>query len=89
MRVSQVCSRLIGEIQRYVERSGSTALIITHKGDIMDYVKAKYGCVLLDGQFHCYTHPMRIYKDIKKIGYEECVACRVRPTEGWNFEQGK
>ena len=37
--------RLIaGEIQRYVERSGSSALIITHKGDIMEYVKAKYGC---------------------------------------------
>jgi Fe-S cluster assembly ATP-binding protein len=82
--------RLIaGEIQRYVERSGSSALIITHKGDIMDYVKAKYGCVLLDGKFHCYIHPTRIYEDIKKLGYEECVACRVRPTEGWKFEQGK
>jgi hypothetical protein len=55
----------------------------------MDYVKAKYGCVLLDGKFHCYTHPMRIYEDIKNIGYEKCVACRVRPTEGWKFEQGK
>jgi Fe-S cluster assembly ATP-binding protein len=82
--------RLIaGEIQQYVERNGSSALIITHKGDIMEYVKAKYGCVLLDGKFHCYTHPMRIYEDIKNIGYEKCVACRVRPTEGWKFEQGK
>jgi Fe-S cluster assembly ATP-binding protein len=82
--------RLIaGEIQRYVERSGSSALIITHKGDILDYVRAKYGCVLLDGQFHCFTHPTRIYADIKKLGYEECVACRVRSTEGWKFEQEK
>ena len=82
--------RLIaGEIQRYVERSGSSALIITHKGDILDYIKAKYGCILLGGQFHCFTHPMHIYEDIKKLGYEECVACRVRKTEGWNFEQGK
>ena len=82
--------RLIAdEIQKYVERSGSSALIITHKGDILDYIKAKYGCVLLDGVFHCYTHPMRIYEDIKKVGYEECVACRVRSTEGWNFEQRK
>jgi Fe-S cluster assembly ATP-binding protein len=82
--------RLIaGEIQRYVERSGSSALIITHKGDILDYIKAKYGCILLGGQFHCFTHPTRIYEDIKKLGYEECVSCRVRKTEGWNFEQGK
>ncbi len=82
--------RLIaGEIQRYVERSGSSALIITHKGDILDYIKAKYGCVLLNGAFHCFTHPTRIYEEIKRVGYEECVACRVRKTEGWKFEQRK
>jgi len=82
--------RLIAsEIQRYVERSGSSALIITHKGDILDHIKAKYGCVLLAGKFHCFTHPTRIYEEIKKVGYEECVACRVRKTEGWKFEQGK
>ena len=80
---------IAGELQRYVERSGSSALIITHKGDIMDYVKAKYGCVLLNGVFHCFTHPQHIYEDIKKVGYEECVACRVRATEGWKFEQQK
>jgi len=80
--------RLIAdEIQRYVQRSSSSALIITHKGDILDHIKAKYGCVLLNGKFHCFTSPMRIYKDIKKVGYEECVACRVRKTEGWKFEQ--
>jgi len=82
--------RLIaGEIQRYVERNGSAALIITHKGDILDHVKAKYGCVLLNGKFHCFLHPARIYEEIKKVGYEECVACRVRNTEGWKFEQAK
>jgi Fe-S cluster assembly ATP-binding protein len=82
--------RLIaGEIQRYVERSGSSTLIITHKGDILDYIKAKYGCVLLDGKFHCFKHPTRIYEEIKKVGYEECVSCRVRNTEGWKFDQGK
>ena len=82
--------RLIaGEIQRYAERSGSSALIITHKGDILEYIKAKYGCILLDGRFHCFMHPTHIYNDIKELGYEECVACRVRNTEGWKFEQEK
>lgn len=82
--------KLIGiEIQRYVESSGSSALIITHKGDILEYVKAKYGCILLDGQFHCFTHPLSIYEDIKKLGYEECVACRRRIVRGWQSDQRK
>ena len=76
--------RLIAnEIQRYVEKSGSSALIITHKGDIMEHVKAKYGCVLLNGALHCFTNPVRIYEEIKKVGYEECVTCHERKTEGW------
>ena len=66
------------EIQRYLESSRSSAFIITHKGDILEYVKADYGCILLDGQFHCFTNPMNIYSDIKKLGYEECIACRRR-----------
>jgi len=77
------------EIQRYIESSGSSALIITHKGDILEYVKAEYGCILLEGQFHCFTDPMRIYDDIKRVGYEECVACRRRKPEGWKTEQTK
>ena len=82
--------RLIAsEIQRYIESTGSSALIITHKGDILDHVKAGYGCILLQGQFHCFTEPMRIYEDIKKLGYEECVACRRRTREGWKSEQKK
>lgn len=82
--------RLIAsEIERYIERSGSSSLIITHKGDILDYIKAKYGCILLEGQFHCFIDPMSIYEDIKRIGYEECVACRKRPREGWVSESRK
>jgi Fe-S cluster assembly ATP-binding protein len=77
------------EIQRYVEATGASALIITHKGDILEYIKAKYGCILLEGQFHCYTEPLRIYEDIKKVGYEECVACRRRTTEGWKNDKRK
>ncbi len=69
---------IASEIQRYVESSKSSALIITHKGDILEYVKAEYGCILLEGQFYCYKDPMGIYEDIKKQGYEGCVACRNR-----------
>jgi Fe-S cluster assembly ATP-binding protein len=80
--------RLIAdEIQRYSEVSGASALIITHKGDILEHVKAGYGCILLGGRFHCFTEPMGIYQDIKKLGYEGCVECRVRTREGWKSEQ--
>jgi Fe-S cluster assembly ATP-binding protein len=77
------------EIQRYVENSRSSALVITHKGDILEYIKAKYGFILLDGKFHCYTHPMKIYEDIKKVGYEECVACGRREVGGWKNDDRK
>jgi len=77
------------EIQKYVEQTGSSSLIITHKGDILEYIKASYGCILLNGQFHCFKEPMRIYQDIKSLGYEECVACRIRTSEGWKNEQRK
>ena len=77
------------EIQKYIESTGSSALIITHKGDILEYIKATYGCILLNGQFHCFRDPLQIYKDIKDMGYEECVACRIRSSEGWKNEQRK
>jgi Fe-S cluster assembly ATP-binding protein len=77
------------EIQHYVESSGSSALIITHKGDILEHVKASYGCILLEGRLHCFTDPLSIYEDIKRVGYEGCVACRGRTREGWKPEQRK
>ncbi len=78
---------IASEIQRYVASTGSSTLIITHKGDILEYVKAGYACILLGGQFHCFTEPNAIYDDIKRLGYEGCVACRRRTREGWKSEQ--
>ncbi len=80
--------RLISsEIQKYLARTASSALTITHKGDIIEYIKSGYACILLSGQFHCFTEPMAIYEDIKRLGYEGCVACRKRRCEGWKSEQ--
>ena len=72
------------EIERYVESSGSSALVITHKGDILEYIKAKYGCILLDGQFHCFTHPMSIYEDIKKGGLRRMRSLQKKSS--WGLE---
>jgi Fe-S cluster assembly ATP-binding protein len=80
---------LAKELQNYIGSTGSAALLITHKGDIMDYIKAKYGCILLNGAFHCYTQPQRMYEEIREYGYEECVACRRRKMGGWNNNEQK
>jgi len=72
-----------GEIQRYIESSGASALIITHKGDILDYVNARYGCVLLNGKIHCFKDPKYVFEDIKQEGYDGCVKCRVKGEEKW------
>ena len=76
--------KLIGsEIQRDVENTGSTALIVTHQGGILNYIKAKHACVLLAGRFYCFRGPKRIYKSIEAKGYEGCVNCPDRVIEGW------
>lgn len=71
------------EIQRYIEYSGASALIITHKGDILDYVNARHGCVLLNGKIHCFINPKHVYEDIKREGYEGCIKCQVKGEEKW------
>jgi len=71
------------EIERYLENSGSSALIVTHKGDILEYIKAKYACILLEGVMHCFSNPKEIYETIKRSGYKECIACQERISGGW------
>ncbi len=76
--------KLIGrEIQRYTENTGSTALIVTHQGGILEHIKAEHACVLLEGRIHCYADPNQIYDMLKTKGYEECVKCQERVTEEW------
>ncbi|MCW4021916.1 MAG: ABC transporter ATP-binding protein [Candidatus Bathyarchaeota archaeon] len=76
--------RLISEqVQRYIDNSGSTAVIVTHKGDVLDYINAEYACVLMKNSVYCFANPKCIYETIKKRGYEECIACQKRTTEGW------
>jgi Fe-S cluster assembly ATP-binding protein len=74
---------IASEIQQYIDSSGASALIITHKGDILDYINAKYGCVLLNGKIHCFADPSRVFNDIKREGYEGCVKCQLKGEEKW------
>jgi Fe-S cluster assembly ATP-binding protein len=52
-----------------------SGLIITHTGDILDYVKGNKGCVMVDGSIYCDHSPRKILENIRRYGYERCMIC--------------
>jgi len=67
---------LMGEVLNdYLKQKDKSALIITHTGYILDYVKVKKGCVMIDGRFWCTGGPKEMFETIKKKGYEKCTEC--------------
>jgi Fe-S cluster assembly ATP-binding protein len=56
---------------------GKSALIITHTGQILDYVKADRGYILCNGTVMCSGNPMKMLEEIKNKGYQECITCRL------------
>lgn len=59
------------------ERSGKAALIITHTGQILDYVEADRGYVLCNGTVACSGNPRELLAEIRKMGYQECIRCKL------------
>ena len=59
------------------EESGKSALVITHTGQILDYIESDRGYVLCDGTITCTGNPRELLKDIRTKGYEECIKCRL------------
>jgi len=56
---------------------GKSALIITHIGTILNYVKADRGYILCNGTIMCSGNPLKMLEEIKNKGYEECIKCRL------------
>lgn len=54
---------------------GKSALIITHVGYILNFIKADRAVVLYDGSIACEGNPYQILKDIKDKGYKGCLEC--------------
>ncbi len=52
-----------------------SGIIITHFGHILDYTKTDRAHVMLGGTIVCSGNPTEILQQIKKSGYEGCVAC--------------
>ena len=74
-----VVGRVIGgllEQDRPRNARGRAGVIISHTGNILDYVEADRACVMIDGRLRCTGDPVEILEDIRTRGYEGCVRCR-------------
>jgi len=69
---------LIGELlqkEHHIRDRTRGGLIITHTGHILDYVNARTGYVMINGNIVCEGDPHEILGVIKEKGYEECRKC--------------
>lgn len=54
-----------------------SALVITHTGEILDYLDADKAYILCSGTVMCSGNPNRLLKEIKTQGYDECIRCKL------------
>ncbi len=54
-----------------------SSLVITHTGQILEYIGADIAYVLRDGVVRCSGRPMDLLKEIRERGYGECIQCRM------------
>ncbi len=62
-------------------QSGKAALVITHTGQILDFIEADRGYVMCKGTIACSGNPRDLLAEIRKMGYEECVKCKLKLTQ--------
>jgi Fe-S cluster assembly ATP-binding protein len=74
--VGKVIKELIEKDKRE-DRRTKGGLIITHAGYILDYVNADRAYVMLNSTVRCSGNARDILGDIRAMGYEECVRCRM------------
>lgn len=53
----------------------TAVLIVTHRGDIMQYLKPKQAHVMLQGKLCCAEKWQKVWQTIQKHGYEKCREC--------------
>lgn len=59
----------IERLLRPTERARRAALIITHTGFILEYLRADMGHLLVDGRIVCSGDPEQLFQHIKQHGY--------------------
>jgi Fe-S cluster assembly ATP-binding protein len=65
-------------IKKELINKGVSALLITHSGAILQYLKPKMTNVMVAGRIICKAKDYRkVLKTIKKYGYEKCKKCKL------------
>jgi Fe-S cluster assembly ATP-binding protein len=67
--------RIAQVLKKEFINKGTAVLLITHRGEIMQYLNPKKAHVMLNGQFCCAENWQRIWQTIKKHGYQRCKEC--------------
>jgi Fe-S cluster assembly ATP-binding protein len=68
------CLKIKNNVKHKIERN--TGLIITHSGNILNYIHTDKAHLLLDGVIHCSGNPGLMLDQIKKAGYNYCISCQ-------------
>jgi ABC-type transport system involved in Fe-S cluster assembly, ATPase component len=58
-----------------------SALVITHTGEILDYLDADKAYILCNGTVMCSGNPNRLLTEIKTQGYDECIRCKINTIQ--------
>lgn len=64
-------------ISDYIKKNNASALLISHHGDMFNYIKPDKAFVLMDGQVGCCGKPEEVFSTISKNGYSACVGCNI------------
>jgi Fe-S cluster assembly ATP-binding protein len=51
--------------------------VITHTGQVLDYIEPDRGYILCNGTVMCSGNPREMLTEIKEQGYEECIKCKL------------
>ncbi|MBO3801694.1 MAG: ATP-binding cassette domain-containing protein [Thermoproteota archaeon] len=55
---------------------GSSALVVTHTGNVIKYIPDARAYVMLNGKIMCYGNAVDVFKDISTLGFDGCVQCK-------------
>jgi len=67
--------RIILEKDQPIQKRKRSAIIITHTGFILDYIKADIAFVIMNGHVLGCGAPGEIFEEIRRDGYTKCSSC--------------
>ncbi len=73
---------IAGEIEKLLKK-GKSAIVVTHNGEMLKYLKADRGLVMIEGKIQCEGRVDMIFETINKVGYGACVKCLCRGERKW------